>query len=107
MKEREKLVDLLNTVIFTRVGADPAEVVADFLLDNGVIFPACKIGDMVYETDGNRVYGSKIQFIYVDEKKVCYSTSGICFDETAIGTSIFLTLDDVKAELDRRADNGT
>ena len=107
MTEREKLIEILTSEFHWTYTPMAINSIADYLLDNGVICPACKIGDMVYETDGNRVYGSKIQFIYVDEKKVCYSTSGICFDETAIGTSIFLTLDDVKAELDRRADNGT
>lgn len=33
---REKLVELLRVPIHPQIGADPAEVVADYLMDNGV-----------------------------------------------------------------------
>lgn len=36
MTIREKLVKLLKLPIHPRIDADPAEVVADYLLDNGV-----------------------------------------------------------------------
>lgn len=36
MTQREKLIELLSKKIYPRVGADPAEVVADYLIDNGV-----------------------------------------------------------------------
>lgn len=49
MTEREKLIKLLSTTIYPREGADPAEVVADFLLDHGVALPVrceeCKFYD--------------------------------------------------------------
>lgn len=49
MTDREKLIDLLNAKIYPREGAEPAEVVADFLLDNGVRLPVtcgeCKHAD--------------------------------------------------------------
>lgn len=48
MTERERLIEILSVPIYPRIGADPAEVVADYLLDNGVIVPPCKIGDTVY-----------------------------------------------------------
>lgn len=38
MTDREKLIELLKVPIHPRVAADPAEVVADYLLDNGVTF---------------------------------------------------------------------
>lgn len=38
MTDREKLIELMKEPIHPRVGADPAEVVADYLLDNGVTF---------------------------------------------------------------------
>lgn len=60
MTEREKLIELLDTVIFPREGADPAEVVADFLLDNGmrltVTCSECKHwGDEEFAEGGYRV----------------------------------------------------
>lgn len=34
MIDRKKLVDLMKIPIHPRIGADPAEVVADFIMDN-------------------------------------------------------------------------
>lgn len=36
MTDREKLLEILSVPIYMREGADPAEAVADFLLDNDV-----------------------------------------------------------------------
>lgn len=38
MTVREKLIELLRVPIYPHELADPAEVVADYLLDNGLIF---------------------------------------------------------------------
>lgn len=48
MTERERLIEILSRPIFPKIGVDPAEVVADYLLDNGIIAPPCKVGDIVY-----------------------------------------------------------
>jgi hypothetical protein len=37
MTDREKLIELLRVPIYPHLDADPAEVVADYLLDNGVV----------------------------------------------------------------------
>lgn len=37
MTDREKLLEILSVPIYMREGADPAEAVADFLLDNDVL----------------------------------------------------------------------
>ena len=36
-KQKEKLIDILSIPIHPRIGADYAEVVADYLLDNDVL----------------------------------------------------------------------
>ena len=36
MDNREKLIEILRVPIYPHLDADPAEVVADYLLDNGV-----------------------------------------------------------------------
>ena len=36
MNGREKLIEILRVPIYPHLDADPAEVVADYLLDNGV-----------------------------------------------------------------------
>ena len=37
MSDREKLIEILSIPIFPHLDADPAEVVADYLIDNGVM----------------------------------------------------------------------
>lgn len=37
MAEREKLIEILSTKIHPSEGIDPAEVIADFLLDHDVL----------------------------------------------------------------------
>lgn len=90
MDERERLVKLLIEGNYRERGnvvpRSPYErlcEIADYLLSHGVALPPCKVGDTVYQTDGERVYESVV-------KNVIYGTDGIAFDETAIGTSVFL-----------------
>ena len=58
MTERERLMAILKIPIYPHELADPAEVVADFLLDHGVKIPVlckdCKWGVLPYgnEHDG-------------------------------------------------------
>lgn len=58
----------------------------------------CKVGDTVYQfgTDG-KIYESQIQKIYYD------TSSGITFDETAIGKSIFLAKEAAEKALAERS----
>lgn len=59
MTERERLIEILSVPIHPRIGADPAEVVADYLLDNGVIVPPCDSGDEIYYVIGkDKIYKS-------------------------------------------------
>ena len=46
--ERKRLIELLN-VDMSGCNGDYAEEMADYLLENGVIVPPCKVGDTVYE----------------------------------------------------------
>lgn len=39
MTERERLIEILRVPIYPHLDADPAEVVADYLLNNGVTLP--------------------------------------------------------------------
>lgn len=51
-----------------------------------------KPGDTVYQCNGVKVFKSVI-------KNVVYETDSVCFDKTAIGTSIFLTEEEAKKHL--------
>lgn len=48
MTERERLIDLLLEWGNKENDGVRAESIADYLLENGVIVPPCKIGDTVY-----------------------------------------------------------
>ena len=98
MDERERLVKLLIEGAYQEQGnvvpRSPYErlcEIADCFLSHGVTLPPCKVGDTVYQTDGERVYQSVV-------KKVIYDTDGIAFDETAIGTSVFLRREQAKVK---------
>ena len=59
----------------------------------------CKVGDIVYETEGVRIYEHKIdRIIYVD-KMLIYDTNEIMFDERAIGVSVFFTREEAEKRL--------
>jgi hypothetical protein len=73
--------------------------IADYLLERGVIHIPCKVGDVVYQTDGVNIYESEVCEISLSKRSVIYYTeNAVAFDETALGKSIFLT----KEEAERR-----
>ena len=62
---------------------------------NGIILPPCRVGDVVYQVDAERIYPSVV-------KAVIYDTDGIAFDERAIGKTVFLTREEAEAKLRER-----
>lgn len=46
MTERERLIELLSKKMSNEIAI---KIVADYLLENGVIVPLCKVGDTIYE----------------------------------------------------------
>ena len=53
MDVREKLIEILRKPIFPHELVDPAEAVADYLLDNGVTVQECKLG--AKKTNADRI----------------------------------------------------
>lgn len=66
MTDREKLIKILSTKIYPRVGAAPAEVVADFLLDNDVV-PAVRCKNCKHSRKLNSQEGK----VYLGFCRVC------------------------------------
>lgn len=64
-----------------------------------IIELSCKVGDIVYETDGIRIYELTILDISLHKNKLYYETKNIDFDDDAIGKSIFLTRQEAEAKL--------
>lgn len=70
------------------------EMIADELLENGVIVPPCKVGDTVYQADtAGRIYEIKV-------KGIIYDTDGVAFDDRAIGKTVFLTKEEAEKALE-------
>lgn len=65
----------------------------------------CKIGMVVYQIDGERIYASTIHEITYTTSKVIFVTENIAFDERAINNSIFLTREKAEKALERSRDN--
>ena len=99
---REKLIELIKEqeaeygCICDGCSTHPIDNIvgrlADHLIANGVTISPCKVGDTVYQADDNRVYPLTI-------KKLIYDAGHIAFDESAIGKSVFLTIEEAQRHL--------
>lgn len=95
---RERFIELIQKSV-NGCARNWAETIANYLLENGVIVLPVKVGDTVYQTDGIRIYESEIKEIIICNHIIFYETSGIAFDKSAIGTSIFLTKEEAEQAL--------
>ena len=112
MTEREKLISILQ-----RQGEDggfyeSADIIADFLLANGVILPPVKVGDPVFRIDnwnGEHIAVGKISMIK-QKSDFTWSFRGVGkgfegskdFTITDIGTTVFLTRKDAEKALNEQ-----
>ena len=104
--DRERLVRRLHDW-----GTVEAEALADYLLENGVIVPPCKVGDTVYYLEGSRILEGTVKsfsaimkdnyfVVYVETK---YSLLGIeRFGYWMFGKRIFLTREEAEKALKER-----
>ena len=58
---RERLIELLR-----QEQSRDSEVIADYLLSNGVIVPPCKVGDKVYVIYDDHVSSAIVLAFYID-----------------------------------------
>lgn len=105
MTERERLIKMLRTPLNClspakcNVCSDNnvcrVHTTADYLLEQDVIVPPCKVGDKVYQYDnGGRIYESTIVWFYYDKdyKRIVYCcNTELAFSEEAIGKSVYLS----------------
>lgn len=110
------MIELLSVPIYPKEGVDPAEVVADYLLDNGVIVPLCKVGDYLFYP---WVYGgiSGIAILEVDAIKVYVEGRSLVFfknpesdmpmlsyfREEDFGRTVFFTREEAEKALAERS----
>ena len=120
MTERERLIELLmqGDIAAAKQGVfnccmckREAEILADFLLENGVIVPPVKVGATVYCTDSYRHLIKPLEIIGFEvdyTKRICkYYCSGgdytpAWFKPAEMGKTVFLTREEAEKALKER-----
>lgn len=116
---RDRLIELLDKKIDYAIDIDAPEdefgnvetdELADYLLENGVIVPLCKVGDKVYVVDytrlGNMIFECEIEEIsHFSYGTYYYLNWGLhiprfkAFQEGSFGKTIFLTREEAEKAL--------
>lgn len=100
--QREKLIDLLETIVLPRKEIYSVAEIADFMIDFGVVVLPCNVGDMVFCIRKNPY----AKGLYVKEN-TAYRVS-FCVDgyisifstkEDVLGKTVFLTRKEAEAAL--------
>lgn len=104
MSVRERLIEILRVPIYPHLDADPAEVVADYLLDNGVTVLPCNVGDKIYYIDRytGKIDEDTVKFLTITKNgvKPILTYHNIKFwDFYVLGKTAFLTKDEAEATL--------
>lgn len=109
MTDRERLIELItesgacfNCFPVGNFDEYQKQKITDYLLKNGVIVPLCKVGDVVYQTDGVRIYELEIFDVLLYKNKLVYETESIDFDTRAIDKTVFLTREEAEKALKER-----
>ena len=124
MTERERLIELLmqGDIAAAKQGVfnccmckREAEILADHLLENGVIVPPVKAGDTIYEIHERRKGGEWVKIIserFVHGVEIyaggcmiarCGSTISVFLSD--IGKTVFLTREEAEKALKEREEN--
>ena len=128
MTDRKRLIELCNEKIRTMKFQNSdnwydftvrTEIIADYLLANGVIVPPCKVGDMVYYIINNNIQELTVSEIKIygnnyvvanakclDECEMCdcacdcsKKTCNVWLDFKSLGKTVFLTKEQAEEKL--------
>ena len=102
--DRDRLIKLINSIDVMKIPTDNfREHLADYLIENGVIVPQCKVGDMVYRIakDGKTITKERVGAIHVEY--TIDNGTGIYdvwwLKDYNIGVTTFLTREEAEAAL--------
>ena len=106
---RDRLIELLHG--WSKVNNDGmnAESVADYLIENGVILPPCKVGDKVWFIDRDLIFESVVDEILIDKQQigvVIKSEFLNCrrgFYQHQFGKTVFLTKEEAQKVIEGRS----
>ena len=112
MTDRERLIELIRKAKKNTKGAncdlEREMLFADYLLENGVIVPPCKVGDTVWVYD-DFMWGlipckvDKPFHCYCGEKGGCTFEMAFTYDD--FGKTVFLTREEAEKALAERGSN--
>lgn len=112
MTDRDRLIEILNNWGTENNDGICAESVADYLIENGVILPPCKVGNVVYclIQGFENPLKATIKRIVIQADGVIISCSvlgyfGQSYMATDFGKTIFLTKEEAERALERNKDN--
>lgn len=97
---RERLIELIQTSV-DGCARHWAEIIADGLIDSGVILPPCKVGDAVYRIYTRAWIGEDVvREVVVSENGVFYiDDKGRMTSCNKFGKTVFLTREDAERAL--------
>lgn len=91
MTDREKLIELMNCWARANNDGVEAESVADYLLANGVIVPPCKVGDVVWDRNGEPHKVISIEWYSKKTMHLHCEHHTFSVGKRSIGKTVFLT----------------
>lgn len=103
---RERLIELIIGADMCMWGTNKpfAEVYADYLIENGVIVPPCKVGNIVYYPSEveNKVLETTVEKIVIKNDNKWLGIGVFNYPFESIGRSIFLTKEEAEQALKER-----
>ena len=117
MTDRDRLIELINhkqcygSPVEYGVKSVSNETIADYLIENGVILPPCKVGDKVYfdtylHGDSVGVQSHKVINVkYVITTEPSKGGIGAEIPDYAFGKTVFLTREEAEKALERSKDD--
>lgn len=105
MTQKERLIELIIQSV-DGCARHWAEIIADYLLSNGVIVPPCKVGDTAYLIGwfDATVKEEKILYLTYDSRlnNLVFETAMCLFDANQIGKFVFLNREAAEKALKER-----
>lgn len=105
MTERERLIELISHVLYM---GGLEEKLADYLIENGVTTPPCKVGDTVYDISD---FSDGLPFPEMYEWRVCcieitksddetvFSIDGMLYPAAEWGRTLFFSKSEAEKKL--------
>ena len=102
MTDRDRLITLLQEFTDNNNGGGSNHGRADYLIENGVICPPCKVGQIVWLVRDGKIEETTVEKIVLKDKGLYLKLLCNSFYETtckSIGKTVFLTREEAEKAL--------